>query len=160
MEKFEYWSHYFMEWHLKYGKSNDGDGYHRTYCAWSAFTYLGLLPKLYIVHWATSQPTNVSKMCSVGFFVKLQPVGWNVKDGLVDPPFWMLGQMLGSGMGPFNSPLMISYQLSIDTYCLPFTVLKWFSWLQKRFCLPTHSSEPDTLTVTAQEAIVSSSGKT
>ena len=38
------------------------------------------------------------KMCSNDLFVKLKPVGWNLKGGLFEPWF---GEMWGLGMGPF-----------------------------------------------------------
>ena len=59
------------------------------------------------------------------------------------PRFGGLG---GSGMGPFDSAPMGSYWLPIDTYGLSLTV-------------SACSSDPDTMTNTALEAIASSSGK-
>ena len=40
---------------------------------------------------------------------------------------------MGSGLDPFDSPLMDSFKLSIDTYGLSLTVFESHSWLQKAF---------------------------
>ena len=49
----------------------------------SVFTHLGLWRKLYdssLHHFTASQPMH-PKMCCIGIFVDLQPVGWNLKGG-------------------------------------------------------------------------------
>ena len=62
--------------------------------------------------------------------------------------------VMGDVMGPFDSPPMGSYYLTIDTHGLSLTVFELFNFPQRRF----RPSDPPSMTITALEAIASSSG--
>ena len=70
-----------------------------------------------------------------------------------------LGETWKAWNSPFDSSLIVSYLLPIDTYGLALTVLELFSWHQERLRLSIRLSDPVAMTNTTSEAIASSSGK-
>ena len=105
---------------------------------------------------ASLQRHKVSyQTCSIDSFVDLQPFCCNLKVRLFVPLLWGVEGHDGLRVA-FDSSLMSSYYLPIDTNVLSLTVLGLFSWLQMSLRPPAH---PDTMTITALQDIASSSVK-
>ena len=104
---------------------------HIVFDLWSHIWALSKAVRLFIA--SLHNQSMYPKMCSIDIFDDLKLVGWNLKGGHFYPRFRGIGGRTGSGIGPFDNPLMGSYYLPIDIYGLSLTVFQLFSLLQKHF---------------------------
>ena len=80
-----------------------------------------------------SQPVCL-QMCFLDIFCDLQPFGCNSRGRLLDPPVWSVKRVVASPIREPAHAFLLVPHWHINGISL--TVLKLFSWLQKRFRQP------------------------